>query len=63
MAQKKTGNTAENTEKAEKKAAEKIRIKAVLRGSYGAFNPGDTAEVEKTLAEAFIKGGFAEKLE
>lgn len=63
MAQKKTENTAGNTEKTERKAAEKIRIKAVLRGSYGAFNPGDTVEVEKTLAEAFIKGGFAEKLE
>ena len=56
MAQKKTEHT-ENPAG----TTEKIRIKSVLRGAYGAFNPGETVEVEKTLAEAFVKGGFAEK--
>lgn len=63
MAQKKTEHTENPAGNAEKKSAEKIRIKSVLRGAYGAFNPGETVEVEKTLAEAFVKGGFAEKAE
>lgn len=39
----------------------KVKILEVLRGTYGAFNPGETVELEPKIAEAFIKGGFAEK--
>lgn len=39
----------------------KVKILEVLRGTYGAFNPGETVELDSKIAEAFIKGGFAEK--
>lgn len=61
-----------NIQETEKKTAEKkdtqkktvkVTVKAILRGSYGAFNPGETVEIERTLAEAFIKGGYAVKAE
>lgn len=39
----------------------KIKINSTLRGSYGAFDPGETVEVEKSLADAFIKNGYAQK--
>lgn len=50
------------TEK-EQKNLEKIKINAILRGSYGSFNPGEIVEIEKTLAASFIKGGYAQKVE
>lgn len=61
-----------NVQETEKKTAEKkdtqkktakVTINAVLRGDYGAFNPGETVEIERTLAESFIKGGYAVKAE
>ena len=53
--------TAE-TNVTQKKTA-RVTVNAVLRGSYGAFNPGETVEIEKSLAESFIKGGYAVKAE
>lgn len=38
----------------------KILVKELLRGSYGAFNPGDVVEVPEHLATAFIKANLAE---
>lgn len=53
-------NTAVTETPAEKKIV-KIKINSILRGSYGAFDPGETVEVEKSLADAFIKNGYAQK--
>ncbi len=53
-------NTAVTETPAEKKTV-KIKINSTLRGSYGAFDPGETVEVEKSLADAFIKNGYAQK--
>lgn len=55
-------NTAVTETPAEKKTV-KIKINSILRGSYGAFDPGETVEVEKSLADAFIKNGYAQKAE
>ncbi|MCR5494790.1 MAG: hypothetical protein K6F15_04055 [Treponema sp.] len=38
----------------------KILVKELLRGSYGAFNPGDVVEVPEHLATAFINANLAE---
>lgn len=54
-----TQKPATPKEKTQKKT--KVKILEVLRGTYGAFNPGETVELDSKIAEAFIKGGFAEK--
>ncbi len=55
---------AEKQTASEEKAQKKIKVKILetLRGTYGAFNPGETAEIEAKTAEAFIRGGLAEKI-
>ena len=64
MAEKKENLENKNSELTKEKTQEKTKVKIleVLRGTYGAFNPGETVELEPKLAEAFIKSGFAEKL-
>lgn len=57
---KKTENL-ENQKPATLKEKTKVKILAVMRGTYGAFNPGETVELDSKIAEAFIKDGFAEK--
>lgn len=54
-----TQKPATTKEKTQKKT--KVKILEMLRGTYGAFNPGETVELDSKIAEAFIKGGFAEK--
>lgn len=39
----------------------KVKIFETLRGTYGAFNPGETAELDVKTADTFIKAGVAEK--
>lgn len=56
LANKKSGLPKEKTQE-----KTKVKILEVLRGTYGAFNPGETVELEPKIAEAFIKSGFAEK--
>lgn len=54
-----TQKPAATKEKTQKKT--KVKILEMLRGTYGAFNPGETVELDSKISEAFIKGGFAEK--
>ncbi|WP_443741528.1 hypothetical protein [Treponema berlinense] len=63
MAEKKENLENKKSELPKEKTQEKTKVKIleVLRGTYGAFNPGETVELEPKLAEAFIKSGFAEK--
>ena len=63
MAKKKRNPANKKPELPKGKTQEKTKVKIleVLRGTYGAFNPGETVELEPKIAEAFIKGGFAEK--
>lgn len=63
MAEKKENLANKKSELPKEKPQEKTKVKIleVLRGTYGAFNPGETVELEPKLAEAFIKSGFAEK--
>ena len=64
MAQKKNGQKqTETVAKESKGGLIKVKINSVLRGSYGAFNPGQIAELEKTLAESFVKEGYAQKVD
>lgn len=41
----------------------KVRVCAVLRGTYGNYNPGEIAEFEKPIADAFVKDGICTELE
>ncbi len=59
MAQRNTAVT--ETPTAGEKKLVKIKVNSTLRGSYGAFDPGETVEVKKSLADAFIKNGYAQK--
>lgn len=63
MAEKKENLANKKSELQKEKTQEKTKVKIleVLRGTYGAFNPGETVELEPKIAEAFIKSGFAEK--
>lgn len=63
MAEKKENPANKKPELPKGKTQEKTKVKIleVLRGTYGAFNPGETVELDSKIAEAFIKGGFAEK--
>lgn len=63
MAEKKENPANKKPELQKEKTQEKTKVKILemLRGTYGAFNPGETVELEPKIAEAFIKGGFAEK--
>lgn len=63
MAEKKENLANKESELPKEKTQEKTKVKIleVLRGTYGAFNPGEIVELEPKLAEAFIKSGFAEK--
>lgn len=58
---KKTANKKPELPKGKTQEKTKVKILEVLRGTYGAFNPGETVELDSKIAEAFIKGGFAEK--
>lgn len=63
MAEKKENPANKKPELQKEKTQEKTKVKILemLRGTYGAFNPGETVELEPKIAEAFIKSGFAEK--
>ena len=63
MAEKKENPANKKPELPKGKTQEKTKVKILemLRGTYGAFNPGETVELEPKIAEAFIKSGFAEK--
>lgn len=63
MAAKKENPANKKPELPKGKTQEKTKVKILemLRGTYGAFNPGETVELDSKIAEAFIKGGFAEK--
>lgn len=63
MAEKKENPANKKPEMPKGKTQEKTKVKILemLRGTYGAFNPGETVELEPKIAEAFIKSGFAEK--
>lgn len=63
MAEKKENPANKKPELPKGKTQEKTKVKILemLRGTYGAFNPGETVELDSKIAEAFIKGGFAEK--
>lgn len=63
MAEKKENPANKKPELQKGKTQEKTKVKILemLRGTYGAFNPGETVELEPKIAEAFIKSGFAEK--
>lgn len=55
------------TETQEKKAEEnssgkiKVKILSTLRGTYGAFNSGEIAELGEKIANELVKAGLAEK--
>lgn len=53
-------NVAVSANTAEKKT-KKILVKELLRGSFGAFNPGDVVEVPESLAKSFISANLAEE--
>lgn len=63
MAEKKENPANKKPELPKGKTQEKTKVKILemLRGTYGAFNPGETVELFSKIAEALIKGGFAEK--
>lgn len=63
MAEKKENPANKKPELQKGKTQEKTKVKILemLRGTYGAFNPGETVELDSKIAEALIKGGFAEK--
>ncbi len=52
---------AQDVPKTEGTEGKKIRIKTLLRGSYGAYNPGDTADLKADVADSLIKAGLAEE--
>lgn len=37
-----------------------VKFKELVRGSYGAYNPGDVAEIDAKLATEFIAQGICE---
>lgn len=39
----------------------KVRFLQTVRGSYGAYNPGDIKEIPSSLAAEFLKEKAAEK--
>lgn len=41
----------------------KIKIKTIMAGPDGAFQPGDTPDLAKGVAQALVDGGFAEAIE
>ncbi|MDD5789215.1 MAG: hypothetical protein PUE30_01610 [Spirochaetia bacterium] len=56
-------NIEEKKTKTEEKITKTVKVKILetLRGTYGAFNPGETAELDAKTADTFIKAGLAEK--
>lgn len=38
-----------------------VMFKEMVRGAYGAFNPGEVAEIDAKLAADFIEAGICEK--
>ncbi|WP_178842681.1 hypothetical protein [uncultured Treponema sp.] len=56
-------NIEEKKTKTEEKITKTVKVKILetLRGTYGAFNPGEIAEIGENLACELIKAGLAEK--
>ncbi len=65
MAVQKNNKTPVKTQekKAEENSSGKIKVKILetLRGTYGAFNPGEITEIGEKLACDLVKAGLAEK--
>lgn len=47
----------------EEKTPRKVRVCAMLRGTYGNYNPGDVAEFDKPIADAFVAAGICKEME
>ena len=45
------------------KRPRKVRVCAMLRGTYGNYNPGEVAEFEKPIADAFVAAGICKEME
>lgn len=65
MAVQKNNKTPVKTQekKAEENSSGKIKVKilSTLRGTYGAFNSGEIAELGEKIANELVKAGLAEK--
>lgn len=56
-------NIEEKKTKTEEKITKPVKVKILetLRGTYGAFNPGEIAELGEKIANELVKAGLAEK--
>lgn len=56
-------NIEEKKTKTEEKITKTVKVKILetLRGTYGAFNPGEITEIGEKLACDLVKAGLAEK--